>query len=166
MLRIDLDSDAPWGDTGTWQKRGDEAVAAALAVSPFSQLAGSSTTVSLSIRLSNNTEVQILNRDYRGKDRPTNVLSFPMMNAEEIADISDAPGPELMLGDIILAHETCASEAAAKQIDLTAHASHLIIHGALHLLGYDHVEEKQAIDMEAREVKALASLGLDDPYGV
>jgi probable rRNA maturation factor len=119
----------------------------------------------MSIRLSDNVEVQALNRDYRGKDTPTNVLSFPMMAVDEITDIDEAPGPEIMLGDIILAYQTCANEAAVKQIDVADHASHLIVHGALHLLGFDHVEDNQATDMEACEVKALASLGLDNPYG-
>jgi probable rRNA maturation factor len=165
MLRIDLDCEPVWGDHEFWQKLSDNAVTAAIANSPFAQLALSSAPVSLSIRLADNDEVQILNRDYRGKDKPTNVLSFPMLSVDEIADIAEATGPEIMLGDIILAHETCALEAKEKAITVAQHTSHLIIHGTLHLLGFDHIEEDQANEMEIREVKALASLGLGNPYG-
>jgi probable rRNA maturation factor len=165
MLRIDLDCEPVWGDHEFWQKLSDDAVTAAIANSSFAQLALSSAPVSLSIRLADNDEVQILNRDYRGKDRPTNVLSFPMLSIDEIADIAETTGPEIMLGDIILAHETCALEAKEKTIPVAQHASHLIVHGTLHLLGFDHIEEDQANEMEMREVKALASLGLGNPYG-
>jgi probable rRNA maturation factor len=165
MLRVDLDSEPAWGSHEFWQKLSDDAVTAAIANSPFSQLGASPTPISLSIRLADDDEVQMLNRDYRGKDKPTNVLSFPMLSVDEIADMAEATGPEIMVGDIILAYETCALEANEKAITVAQHASHLIIHGVLHLLGFDHLEEEQANEMEAHEVKALASLGLGNPYG-
>ena len=102
-------------------------------------------------------------RLWRGKDKPTNVLSFPMAEAEDLADGATA-GPELMLGDIILARGVCAAEAEQKSIPLENHAAHLMVHGTLHLLGHDHMDDVSAADMEAREVRALARMGIADPY--
>jgi probable rRNA maturation factor len=84
----------------------------------------------------------------------------------DVDDLADAaiPGPELMLGDIILARGVCAQEAAEKAITIDQHAAHLMVHGTLHLLGYDHMDEESAADMESREVRALARLGIADPY--
>ena len=93
-----------------------------------------------------------LNNRFRGKDAPTNVLSFP------------SDGPEGFLGDIALARETCAREAADKGIALGDHAAHLIVHGMLHLIGYDHQEPGEADEMERRESEILASMGIADPY--
>lgn len=106
----------------------------------------------LSIVLSDNKEVQRLNRDYRGKDKPTNVLSFPV------------PQPAPLLGDIVLAYETIRDEALQKNIAFEDHVAHLLIHGFLHLQGYDHIEESSAAEMEALEIKALALLNIDNPY--
>ena len=78
---------------------------------------------------------------------------------------ADEEGPELMLGDVILAHGTCKREAEDKAISIEDHAAHLVVHATLHLLGYDHADPSQADDMEAREVRALARLGIADPYG-
>ncbi len=166
MLRIDLDIEPDWGDLGFWQKQADDAVHAAFANanSLFASLTASPRPISLSIRLADDDEVQTLNRDYRDKNKPTNVLSFPMLSIDEIRDIGEAIGPEIMLGDIILAHQTCALEAKEKAISVSHHASHLIVHGTLHLLGFDHTEDDQATEMEACEVKALASLGIANPY--
>jgi probable rRNA maturation factor len=86
-----------------------------------------------------------------------------MAEPEELAAAGDA-GPELLLGDIILARGVCAAEAEQKAIPLESHAAHLMVHGTLHLLGYDHMDEASAADMEAREVRALARLGISDPY--
>ena len=107
-----------------------------------------------------------LNREWREKDKPTNVLSFPMLDDDEIDALLDGTynAPEIMLGDIILAYETCAAEAEEKQISVANHATHLVIHGMLHLLGHDHVGDEEAEAMEALEVKALASMGLHNPY--
>lgn len=106
----------------------------------------------LSLVLSNDAQVQILNRDYRNKDKPTNVLSFPQTG--------------LLLGDIVLARETILREAEAKKITFEAHVTHLIIHGWLHLQGFDHQTEETATEMEAIEIAALATLGIDNPYQV
>ena len=121
--------------------------------------------LSASLLFTVDEEVQTLNREWRTKDKPTNVLSFPMLTREELAAMTPQGGPE-MLGDIALAYETCAREAKEKGIALKSHAAHLIVHGLLHLAGHDHVEsDAQAAAMEALEVKALAKMGIADPYG-
>ncbi|MEL7230881.1 MAG: rRNA maturation RNase YbeY [Pseudomonadota bacterium] len=107
----------------------------------------------ISLLFTDDAAIQILNRDFRGKDKPTDVLSFP---AEKI----DYP----LLGDIAVAFETCTKDAATKAIPLDQHLSHLLIHGYLHLIGHDHMEDTEATKMEALEVEALASLGWPDPY--
>ena len=106
-----------------------------------------------------------LNAEWRGKEKPTNVLSFPMSDERDLGRANLA-GPELLLGDIILAHGVCEAEAADKGVPVEQHATHLVVHGTLHLLGYDHDDEAQAIDMEEREVRALARLGIANPYEV
>ena len=108
----------------------------------------------LSLAFINDAEIQTLNCDYRGKDTPTNVLSFP------------DNGPAPLLGDIVLAFETIQREAAGKSVSLHHHLSHLIIHGFLHLQGYDHETEAEATQMEALEIKALAALNIDNPYEI
>ncbi len=110
-------------------------------------------------------EVHALNREWRERDKPTNVLSFPMLEREHLQALSPEGPPEL-LGDVAMAHETCAREAAEKGIALEDHAAHLIIHGLLHLAGYDHeISTDAAEEMEALETKALALMGIADPYG-
>ena len=84
---------------------------------------------------------------------------------DEILDLEDERLPEIMLGDIVLARETCAREAADKGVPVATHATHLIVHGVLHLLGYDHIDDEDANEMEALERLIMADLGHDDPYG-
>lgn len=115
----------------------------------------------LSIVLGDDGLVQQLNRDYRGKDKPTNVLSFAFEDAEGPDAGEDAP---VLLGDVIVARETVAREAAEQGKSFDAHFMHLVAHGVLHLLGYDHETEEEAGVMEALETAALAALGLPDPY--
>jgi probable rRNA maturation factor len=109
------------------------------------------------IALSNDAHVQTLNASYRGKDKPTNVLSFPT---------PESPVPQALepLGDIIIARETLEREAAEKGIPLADHLRHLTIHGLLHLLGYDHEDEAEAVEMENLETAILSRLGIPDPY--
>jgi probable rRNA maturation factor len=163
MLEVAIDTDGEWDSSSRWDELARAAAAAAIAESAFPQLGNSDRTVELSIRLAGNAEVHALNSEWRGKDKPTNVLSFPMAEPEDLADANGA-GPELMLGDIILARGVCAAEAEEKSIPLESHAAHLMVHGTLHLLGYDHMDESSAADMEAREVRALARMGIADPY--
>ena len=165
MLEVALDTDGEWDSSTGWDQLARDAAAAAIAESAFPQLGSGERTVELSIRLAGDSEVHALNSEWRGKDRPTNVLSFPMADKEELTD-AEPVGPELMLGDIILARGVCAAEAREKSIPLENHAAHLLVHGTLHLLGHDHLDEASAADMEAREVRALARMGIDDPYAV
>jgi probable rRNA maturation factor len=163
MLEVAIDTDGEWDSSSRWDELARAAAAAAIAESAFPQLGNSDRTVELSIRLAGDAEVHALNSEWRGKDKPTNVLSFPMAEPGDLADASGA-GPELMLGDIILARGVCAAEAEEKSIPLESHAAHLMVHGTLHLLGHDHMDEASAADMEAREVRALARMGIADPY--
>ena len=162
MLDISLDADPDW-DSSNWTDLARRAATSAIAESAFPQLGSGPRSVELGIRLTGDEQVRALNAEWRGKDSATNVLSFPMADPGELDDRS-GDGPELMLGDIVLAHGICAAEAAEKAISVEAHASHLLVHGTLHLLGYDHHDDAAAADMEAREVRALARLGIADPY--
>ena len=162
-LDIVLDADPEWDSSTGWERIAHDAASAAIAESAFPQLTASARPIEVSIRLAGDEEVHGLNAQWRGKDKATNVLSFPMADQTKLADVPDS-GPELMLGDIILAHGVCASEAADKAIPLEAHAAHLMVHGTLHLLGYDHMDDDAAADMEARETRALARIGIADPY--
>lgn len=163
-IAIALDADPDWdSSTGQWADIADKALHAAVAESAYPYLAGSEREVEVSLSLSNDDEVRALNAQWRGKDKPTNVLSFPMCDAQELAS-ADKPGSILLLGDMILARETCVREAADKGVSTEQHATHLMVHGMLHLLGYDHMDDGEAEDMEAREIRALHRLGLPDPY--
>jgi probable rRNA maturation factor len=163
MIEADI-LDEGWPKGVDWEASGARAVQAAVAATPFASLLSATTKTEIAIRLTSDAEVQALNRDYRGKDQPTNVLSFPMMTPEELATLSDTI-PEILLGDIALALETCVREAAEKGVLFEAHATHLIVHGVLHLLGYDHMGLDEAEAMEAIERRVMAGLGLHDPYG-
>jgi len=107
----------------------------------------------LVVLLTDDVAVQSLNARFREKDQPTNVLSFPA-----------PPNPEQHLGDVALAYETCAREAAAQGKPLAHHLQHLVAHGVFHLLGYDHMNEEEAAEMEGLERVVLAGLGIPDPY--
>jgi probable rRNA maturation factor len=107
----------------------------------------------LTILLTSDLAVQALNVQFRQQDKPTNVLSFPAL-----------PNPEQHLGDVALAYETCAREAVEQKKTLAAHLQHLVAHGVLHLLGYDHMSDAEAQEMEGLERVVLASLGISDPY--
>jgi probable rRNA maturation factor len=123
--------------------------------------------VEISVRFTSDEEVHTLNRSYRGKDKPTNVLSFPMLAPDMLDAVADGGQIEVLLGDIVLSHGVCSAEAAERGIAMADHAAHLIVHGTLHLLGYDHeTSEADAEAMEAVERRALASLGIADPYSL
>ncbi|QCI80544.1 rRNA maturation RNase YbeY [Hankyongella ginsenosidimutans] len=166
MLRIALEiAEDRWSETGLdWNALACAVCDAALKATPFEHWSSAAEVLEVSVQLTNDAEVQELNRDYRGKDKPTNVLSFPMIEMRELAD--GLLAPEQLLGDVVLALETVAAEAAAQGKTLRDHGLHLIAHGFLHLLGYDH--ETGAADaeaMEALERRALAELNVADPYG-
>ena len=164
MLIVETHQASPWPDTLDWEARAGEAAAAALALTPYASLVDAAPLVEISVRFSDDEEVHTLNRDFRGKDKPTNVLSFPQVQADLLESLANSDDGEILLGDLVLARETCAREAEEKGISLTDHATHLIVHGTLHLVGYDHMDDASAAAMEALEVKALASLGIGNPY--
>ncbi|WP_379920882.1 rRNA maturation RNase YbeY [Erythrobacter sp. R86502] len=158
---MDLDIDIEDWPDAAWEAL---ATRAALAAAQGDPLLANPRLVA-SLLFTSDAEVHTLNREWRDRDKPTNVLSFPMLEREELADLSPG-GPPVMLGDIALALETCTREAADKGVDLEAHAAHLIVHGLLHLAGHDHVDsDAQAEAMEALETAILAKLGIADPYG-
>ncbi|HEY6049349.1 MAG TPA: rRNA maturation RNase YbeY [Sphingomicrobium sp.] len=164
-LSIALDADGEWDSSCGWEKLARRAAEAAIAESTYPELLDSERPVEISVSLTGDEQVQALNARWRGKDKPTNVLSFPMAEEPDLQKASVAD-TELLLGDIVLAHGVCEREAAAKGVSVEHHAAHLIAHGTLHLLGFDHDHEAEAADMEAREVRALARLGIASPYEV
>jgi probable rRNA maturation factor len=111
----------------------------------------------ISVVLSDDEHLRELNKHHRGMDKPTNVLSFP-------SRIKTPAGAIRMLGDIVIAFETVEREAAEESKPIENHLSHLVVHGVLHLLGYDHEDDEEAEMMEARERQILAKLGIPDPY--
>ena len=113
-------------------------------------------TFELTIRLVNSQESQQLNKQYRGKDKPTNVLSFPF----EVPD-----GVELnLLGDLVICIDVMEQEALDQNKNLFDHWAHLVIHGCLHLVGFDHISDEEADEMESIEITILSTLGINNPY--
>ena len=164
MIQIELSCEDPWPDRD-WAALATRAALAAVERTPHGELATTPALVEISVRLASDEEVRQLNHQYRGKDRPTNVLSFAMIQPDLLDTVTqNSDDGEVLLGDIVLAHGVCATEAAARGISLDGHATHLMVHGVLHLLGYEHQGEDEANAMEAIERDALAALGLSDPY--
>jgi probable rRNA maturation factor len=120
----------------------------------------------MSLVLADDAKVQILNRGYRGKDRPTNVLSFALLDDADDTDdgLAAEPGMPILIGDVVLAYETVLREAGEQGKSFGDHVTHLVIHGVLHLLGYDHETDPDADRMERLETTILARLGIADPY--
>lgn len=111
----------------------------------------------LSLVLTDDARIRELNRDWRDKDKPTNVLSFPAADPDD-----DDPGP--LLGDVVIARETTVREAVEEGKTLEDHVAHLLVHGLLHLFGFDHETDEEAEEMEALEREILGDLGIADPY--
>ena len=157
-MLVEADVSEEWDSRTEWVALADRAVRAAIANSRHAVLVERDCEVS--VKFTSDDEVQSLNATWRDKDKPTNVLSFPMAEPDEL---ESAP----MLGDIVLAHGVCAAEAAEKNVPVETHAAHLVVHGTLHLLGYDHeTSEADAELMEETERQALAAIGIADPYKV
>jgi probable rRNA maturation factor len=163
MLEIALDGDEEWDSSRSWEQLVRTAAEAAIAESAFPQLASAERHVEISVTLTGDEQVRALNAKWRGKDKATNVLSFPMADELDLTRANVAER-ELLLGDIVLARGICEREAAGKAVPVEQHATHLIVHGTLHLLGCDHLRDDDAAEMEAREVRALARLGIANPY--
>jgi probable rRNA maturation factor len=150
-LSVDLRVEDP-----RWNERlSDVEALAARALGHASETLKSSGEVS--ILMTSDPEMRVLNRQWRQLDKPTDVLSFP-------SDGPEIPGQPKHLGDIALGYETALRDAETMHRPLEAHVSHLLIHGFLHLLGYDHIEAKDAAVMEPLETRILAGLGWPDPY--
>ena len=164
MIQIELAREDPWPEAD-WTALATRAARAAVERTPHGELATTPALVEISVRLASDDEVRQLNAQYRGKDKPTNVLSFPMVQPDLLDTVSqNSDDGELLLGDIVLAHGVCVAEAAERGISVEDHATHLLVHGTLHLLGYDHLDDSDADGMEEIERQALAILGIADPY--
>ena len=144
-----------------WERECADAVSLAETAARLTLLRSEAPAASVvDIMLADDKTQQALNRTWRGQDAPTNVLAFPA--ADPAAPRPD--GAPLLLGDVVLAYETTAREAAEQQKPLADHLRHLVVHGVLHLLGHDHLEPADAAVMEAREIGLLTELGVPNPY--
>lgn len=154
---------------GGWRSAlGDAAARAAAAEAAAAALAaaGPEHAVEVGVRLAADADIRSLNRQYRGRDSATNVLSFGLAGdvAAAGADLTQPPDTPALLGDVVAAFETCAGEAEEEGKPLADHLRHMVVHGVLHLLGYDHETAEEAEQMEALERDILARLGVPDPY--
>jgi len=165
MIAVAVQREEHWPEIIDWDDLALKAVTQAIRQTPHGDLVNEDVTLEISIKLTDNDEVQSLNAAYRDKDKPTNVLSFPMVQQDMLAGLANSDDGEVLLGDIVLALGICQAEADEKQISIEHHATHLVVHGTLHLLGYDHeTGEAEADAMEAMERSALAALGIANPY--
>jgi probable rRNA maturation factor len=165
MILVESDVSGEWDSSSGLPALAERAVRAAVAASDWNDLGDSPAAIEVSVKFTEDDEVHALNAHYRAKDKPTNVLSFPMIEADLLEQIVAAGEGEILLGDIVLARGICTAEAADKGIPVDDHATHLVVHGTLHLLGYDHEEsEDEAEAMEDTERRALSALGIADPY--
>jgi probable rRNA maturation factor len=157
-MLVEVDISEEWDSRLDWAGLADRSVRSAIAHSRQARLA--QRDVEISVKFTSDEEVRSLNAAWRGKDQATNVLSFPMADEAELASAH-------LLGDIVLAWGVCAGEAAQKGVAIETHAAHLVVHGTLHLLGYDHeTGDEDAEAMEEVERRALGAMGIADPYHV
>jgi len=167
MLDVAVVREDPWSADADWETLAARATTAAIERTPQGEWIAHTTAIEVAVRLTTDDEVRMLNRQYRGKDKSTNVLSFPMIQPDLLDTVTlNSDDGEVLLGDIVLAHGVCAAEAHDKGVSIEHHATHLIVHGVLHLLGHDHGDDSEAAAMEELERDALASLGIADPYSV
>jgi len=154
-----------------WQDLGLDALAQTAAVATLATLGMAGQGYSLCLMGCDDARIQVLNAAFRAKGQPTNVLSWPAEDraADQPGNRPDLPDPGSAedaeeLGNIAIAYDTCATEAAAQGKSMDAHVTHLIVHGILHLLGFDHIDDADAELMEATEVRILGTLGIANPY--
>jgi probable rRNA maturation factor len=153
VITLDLTVEA-----GEWEKLGDiEALAQRAVDAAIAAVPATEGELAVAVLLTDDAAMREINKDWRDQDKPTNVLSFPAVAHPGM------PGPR-HIGDVVLAWETTQREALDESKSIEAHASHLIVHGVLHCLGYDHESDEQAEEMEALEVSALKGIGYKDPY--
>lgn len=154
-----------------WQAADLEALAASAARALWAEMGLPAVGLTVCILGADDGRIAVLNADFRGKPQPTNVLSWPATDVAPPGPGQAPPPPEAgdpddptELGDIALAYDTCAREAAEQAKSLADHVTHLIVHGLLHLMGYDHIDDADAALMEAIETRTLARMGIADPY--
>ena len=163
MIQVEVDAGAQWREAD-WAGLAEAAVLAAVRYSAHGDLVGNPSRVEVSVKLTDDAEVAQLNRAYRHKEGPTNVLSFPMIQRDLLDAVDLDTDDETLLGDIVIARGVCVAEAAEKGVRVEDHVTHLIVHGTLHLLGHEHGADAEAETMEEVERRALATLGIADPY--
>jgi len=165
MILVEADASEEWDSRTDWAALAAGAVRVAVAAGGQARLSEARLRIEVSVRFTSDEEVRALNAAWRGKDKATNVLSFPMIGAPQLASLPLSDEGETLLGDIVLAHGVCVAEAGSMGVPVRDHAAHLVVHGMLHLLGYDHERgDAEAEKMEAAERRALAGLGISDPY--
>ncbi|OWU70542.1 rRNA maturation RNase YbeY [Marinibacterium profundimaris] len=153
-----------------WEALDLEALADRAADAALTRLGLAPEAAEISLLACDDARIAVLNAEFRGKPAPTNVLSWPAEDLSPDTPGGDPltpepdPGGDLTLGDIAIAWDTCAREASAAGKPMADHVTHLVVHGVLHLLGYDHVDDADAARMEALEVEILSGLGLENPY--
>ncbi len=152
--------DKRWGDIDALALAATDAALERLGIEP--------STFEISVLACNDARIAVLNEDFRGKPQPTNVLSWPSDERAAAIDgempVPPRLGPDTELGDIAIAYETCAREAEDAGKSMRDHTIHLLVHGTLHLLGFDHVRDRDATLMEGLETEILGKLGICDPY--
>ncbi|THH37147.1 rRNA maturation RNase YbeY [Aliishimia ponticola] len=153
-----VEEDARWADLGL------EALAATAITATLTHLDLDPDAAEIAILACDDDRIAVLNSEFRGKPSPTNVLSWPAQDLVPPEAPEADPDGSLPLGDIALAYDTCAREAAEQGKPMADHVTHLLVHGILHLLGYDHIRDEDATLMEGLEVVVLGKLGLSDPY--
>lgn len=152
-----------------WQALGLAALAERAAGATLTHLGLDVDAFEISILACDDARIMALNSEFRDKTTATNVLSWPSAargaTYPGVRPAPPEPGLDSELGDIAISYDTCAAEARAMGLTMTAHTSHLIVHGVLHLLGYDHIRDEDATLMEGDETAILGKLGFEDPYG-
>ena len=159
MIAVAVQCGDQWADRENWEELAQKAVDQAIRQTPYAELASQSWAVEVSVKLTDNAEVQQLNAAYRDKDKPTNVLSFPAGRIEGLPD--EVP---VQLGDIVVCASVVRDEASEQGKAVADHWAHLLVHGTLHLMGYNHQTDVEAAEMEALETSILINSGLKDPY--
>ncbi len=151
-----------------WVEADIEQRAATAAEATLAHLGLEPSVFEISVLGCDDARIAALNTDFRGKPTATNVLSWPSAERASMAPgempVLPSPGPDAELGDIAIAYDTCMAEAKAQNLPLTDHITHLIVHGTLHLLGFDHESDPDAALMEGIETEILGNLGIPDPY--